>query len=330
MEAKKLNRQQLQILYSLGRTTLNFWYIVRKVNGTLKDLQNNLKELETKGLIGFDGKNFSLKKELPQRPDFDKLVESFRKYADMRPPPKSDFFQDPLVTEDLFNRVKLLYNRGDLEGRDIFILGDDDLFSIALFMTGLPNKIVVVEIDTRVTDVIKKIAKKNNFNIEVLEYNCADPLPSSFKGKYDVFVMDPVETEKGFAAFLSRGVEALRHPGAVYFGLTEIDCPSILWHKFQRDINKMNLITTDMLPKFNFYDEQIEGLSKEQFMKHQSYYDTMKLFRKSPFNLSYPDINWYHSTFIRLETVGKPKPLIKKNIKFDDSFYVNDYVMTTD
>ncbi len=328
-KGEKINRQQLQILRNLEKSPLNFWKIVRKVNGTLKELLNNLDELKKKNIISYNNKKFFLKKKLPKKPDFEMIKKEMKGLEGKRPPAKNEFFQDPIVTEHIIKRLRLIYEKGDLEGKKFFILGDDDLFSIAISLTGLAEKVTIVEIDKEVVNLIKEIAKRKKLKIEILNYNCANPLPKRLKGKFDVAILDPAETDKGFLTFLSRAIEAIKHPGAVYFGLTEIECPPFLWHKFQKEINRMNLIITDIYPKFSFYDERMKGLSSKELKELQKKnYEGLKLFKEASFTISYPRINWYHSSFLRLQTIKKPKPTIKGRVKFDESFYKNKYILT--
>lgn len=321
-----MNRQKFHIIKALIEEPKTFWELIGEVDGTIKDLFNNLKELEQKDELEYAGDQFILKNKEKHlnmyKKDFDKELEQFNDIAKARPSSSMEFFQGPIVHKDLFKRIKFIYDRGDLAGKDFFILGDDDLLSIALALTKLPGRITVVEIDKRITDLIKEISLKMKLNIEILEYNCTDPLPEEFAPKFDVFVTDPVETEKGFSAFMSRGVQALKHPGAVYFGLTELECSPATWHKIQKDINDMNLIITDALRKFCSYidDHPYQELPDDL---------GLKIFKESPFTLKSPTIDWYYSSFIRLQTVDQPKPLYNGKIKFDDSFYKNDNIMTT-
>ena len=82
-----------------------------------------------------------------------------------------------MTQEDIFARVAFMYERGDIEGQEILLLGDDDLFSLALLATGFPRSVTVLEVDSRLVDFIEKRGKENNFNLEVYHYNAVDPYP---------------------------------------------------------------------------------------------------------------------------------------------------------
>jgi len=61
-----------------------------------------------------------------------------------------------VITEDTIRRVTLIHRFGDLENKDILIVGDDDLTSLALGITGLPRKVKVLEVDKRLVEYINK------------------------------------------------------------------------------------------------------------------------------------------------------------------------------
>ncbi len=319
-----MERQIFQVISALSAGPRTFWEIVKVVDGTIKDLFSVLKTMLDDGTVKFDEGLLSLEDGVDTsmiRTDFSDELVKFRVISKRRPYSVLEFFQEPIKDDDLFKRLKFIYERGDLVGKDIFILGDDDLFSIALALTGLSKRIVVVEIDKRLTSLIKEVSEELSLNIEVFDYNCADPLPESLKDSFDVFICDPVETVKGFSAFMSRGIAALRHPGSVYFGLTEIECPPKSWHMIQGDINKMGLIMTDILRRFSFY-------SYSSAQDEHEIFDSLPLKRLAPFPLKCPSEDWYYSSFIRLQTVHQPKPLMTGKIEFDDSFYKDEHVMT--
>ena len=318
-----MDNQEFQVIKALLSGDKNFWEILINVDGTIRNLFEKLEKLQKEDIIEYDGENFSVKEKEKYnyllKDDFEN--EIFMQIAKERPKSLIKYFQAPLNDKSIFSRLEFIYERGDLAGKEFFVMGDDDLFSILLALTGLAKRIVVVEIDKRITSLIRQVSGKHKLNIEVIDYNCSDELPEELTHKFDVLITDPVETEKGFTAFLSRGIEAIRHPGSAYFGLTEIECSAKMWHNFQKDINNMNLIITDCLRKHSFYKNDEKS---EETQKH----DELKLSKEAPFSIPSPDREWYNSTFIRLQTVGKPKPIVKGKIKFDDSFYTNDDVMT--
>ena len=84
-------------------------------------------------------------------------------------------------------------------------------------------------------------------------------MPAHFRGQFDVFFTDPVETVKGLLLFLSRCTEGLRGPGASgYFGLSYLEASWRKWRKIQQGILDMGFAITDMLGAFQDY--QLENI----------------------------------------------------------------------
>lgn len=320
-----MTRKVFQIILRLSSGEASLWELIEAADGPIVDTYAACRQLLDGGQIRFEGGRFSLTEEGRQAygrylaSDFDDLQARYREIIQGVPGARVEFFQQRITPEDLFRRFEFMYRRGDLAGRRIFILGDDDYLSIALALAGFAERITVVEIDTRITDFIKEKSRALALPIEVAEYNAADPLPKELAGQFDTFVTDPVETAKGFAATIARGVASLRHPGAVYFGLTEIECPPSRWHAFQRMFNESNLVVTDILRDHTHYVDNLEDDPT-----------TFKLYTEAPFPLegAVPDFRWYRSSLFRLVTVDTPVPAITGKIDFDPSFYEDDYVMT--
>ncbi len=112
-----------------------------------------------------------------------------------------------------------------MNGR-IFVVGDDDLFSIAASLTGMPEKVVVVDIDERLINFINRMADEYSLSVEAFVYDVQQAFPDEFKKKFDVFVTDPVETIPGLKLFLSRGVSSLK-------ALVELDTSASQHSKLQ-------------------------------------------------------------------------------------------------
>ncbi|MBW2964141.1 bis-aminopropyl spermidine synthase family protein [Candidatus Woesearchaeota archaeon] len=319
-----MERQEFQVIRMLKKGPSSFWRIAAEIDGTLLSLFSTLESLQKSGTIYYEDQKFSLSENADasfMKDNFDKEFAEFRKLAEARPPALLDFFQAPLTDNDVFKRLSFIYDLGDLAGKEFFILGDDDLFSIALALTGMPKRIVVAEVDARISEMIERISKEQGLDIEVITYDCARPLPADLQKSFDVFICDPVETLKGFTVFISRGISSLRHPGSMYFGLTELECPAQNWHAFQRMILDSGMVITDIKRRFSYYSEDEEA---EDTAEH----DSLKLVKKAPFTLSRPDQDWYNSSYIRCQTIAEPKPELTGNIEIDDSFYDDEFVLT--
>lgn len=256
---------------------------------------------------------------------FDVFQDAFSLYHELvkdRPLPNLDFDQGFMTERDVFARVAFLYERGDLEGQDILILGDDDLLSLALASTGLPGSITVLEVDERIVEFIKKRSEEHHLGIRVLAYNAADPYPLE-EHRFSVFITDPVESEKGLRITLSRGAQALRRGGALYFGLTTIESSWHKWYNVERMLLDMGFAITDILRRFSAYPDSDNHFDEE-------FYDRTMMRRLMEMDFPLPaDADWFRSSFIRCEAVEEPRPLIVGGVAFDVDFYLDDETMAT-
>lgn len=314
-----MDRQRNQVLRILNRGSATFWELAAEVDGTLRDLFVTLGTLLEEKKAVRRGAQFSLCGKTEEEPDWVAVADSFKETARLRPEPSNAFFQAAMRDEDVIVRVRMMHDRGDLAGSRVLLLGDDDLCSLALAATGLPERIVVLETDRRIVTFLSEIAERAGFPIEVIQYDCRDPLPRRLQGRFDAFLTDPVETEKGFLTFISRGVAALRHPGALYFGLTEMECPPERWLAFEKAILDMGLVLTDIKRKHAYYPEH--PVNRKE-------YRGFRLLREAPFRLEPPTSDWYASSFIRCITVKRPRAAITERVGSGRRFYKDRNVMT--
>jgi predicted methyltransferase len=257
------------------------------------------------------------------RVDFHSVLRRFSRIAATMPRATTMFFQEPMLPEDVVARVRFLWERGDLFQRDILVLGDDDLFSIAAGLTGLPRRIVVGEIDERLVRFLDQVAAREQLPLEVFQYDVAEPLPPRLRRQFDVFVMDPVETITGFSAWLSRGLAAVGHPGAIYFGLTELECPPKIWQRFEQLIVGSGLVITDIIRDFSRY-QNVSLADPEKWTR-------CKLVQKAPFPAEPAEsLYWYRSSFVRAITVRIPSVPVRGRVPTGRSFYENTYTVTLD
>jgi len=230
---------------------------------------------------------------------FREVLEEFREIVKGRPAPTIDFFQGYMHERDVVERVALMHYYGDVAGKDFILVGDDDLLSVALALTRLPSRILVLDIDRRLGDFIGKVNKDHGFEIEFREYDVSDPLPEDLVESFDVFSSEPLETLSGLRAFVSRGVSCLREGGVGYFGLTTIEASRRKWRSIQRALIAMNCVITDIIRGFSTYPMNYGTINYELFVQKF----------KFPVKPN-PGIDWYKSALIRFEVVGKPKPVI--------------------
>ncbi len=253
---------------------------------------------------------------------FDVLSE-YKEIAKSRPKPTAEYDQGYIKEEDVMRRIAFIYERGDLENSEILVVGDDDLISLGMALTRLPKRIVVLEIDERLINFINKIAEERSFPVEAQKFDVREDLPEAMRGKFDVFITDPVETIPGITLFLSRAASGLRGKGgAGYFGLTHLEASLSKWREIERRLLEMNFAITDMLRDFNVYPMKNNLEVSEQ--QYPIYQKISKLTGSTRI-----DADFYRSTLIRIEAVGEIKPLVKGRVELKDEIYVDDESLVT-
>ncbi len=304
---KDLTLRGLQAIISSLRKSQNFWRVVEMSKQPLPLVANVIDSLIDKGYLRVNGEEILFTDKLSdldeneigefgdlkckgcngrgiEIDEFSDILKEFNKIAKYRPEALREFDQGFVSEENTIARMALMHRKGDLKGRDILLIGDDDLLSIAIWLTGLASRLTVLEIDTRLTSFIEEVTKGE---VEVVEYDVSNRLPEAFLGRYDVFFTDPTESLHGFKVFLKRGMLSLNSSGAGYFGLTRIEASLKKWFKIQKFINESGFVITDMIDEFNHYQDW-------------EYYMHTKAYKIAPVK-SRPAPYWYKSTQIRIE-----------------------------
>ncbi len=252
-----------------------------------------------------DGTGYSVAKE------FEEILAKYKEIAKNRPETCEMYDQGFLGAEDVLRRVEFMYERGDLLNSKIFVVGDDDLFSIASTLTGFPKKVSVIDIDDRLIEFINSVADEFSLPVEAEVCDAQEELPEKFRGKYDVFVTDPVETIPGLKLFLSRGVSALKGEGcAGYFGITTLEASRKKWYEIQEIIHDMGFVITDLRRKFSVYPEE-----EKNFFRYQ---EKLPIVQKLNAKIDY---NFYTSSLYRIEAIKKPEPVVKGRMILNEAVY---------
>ncbi len=302
---KAYPRSIMRILGALKQTG-DFWEIVDMSDEPLPLVAYILKKLMEKGIVRTKNGEMVLFEELEGEEfhihrciecdgrgvvidDFRKEFETFMEIQKNRPPAIREYDQGYVTHLTTFSRIAVADQKGDLRKKDVIILGDDDLVSIALGLTNLAGRIVVLEIDTRLISFIKKISNEYGLDIEAITYDLQKPIEDDYLSSFDTFFTDPPETIDAFRAFIGRGLVTLRSPRcAGYFGLTRRESSLDKWLKLQEIlVNEFRVVVTDILHNFNVYVNWD--------------YD-MRAFELSPVS-SKPRTNWYRSSLFRIETL---------------------------
>jgi len=223
------------------------------------------------------------------------IAGRFREIAADRPEAIQDYDQGYVTEETTLHRVAFMWSRGDLYGKDLIVLGDDDLVSIAAALTRAPRKVVVLEIDQRLVDFIRDVAEKERLPIEVKQHDLREPLSPDLKGHFDTFFCDPTESLRGFKVFAERGIAALRGPGSAgYLGLTHCEASYAKWREIQRFFLDAGTVIAELRDAFHDY-------------VNWPYIDHMRSWPHLPVHRipGHEEI-WYRSALVRIEVVEGP------------------------
>jgi len=325
----RVDRIEYQMLSLLSDGAVSIWKLLDWQDASLPEFFSKLQEMEKKGLIEIkdgevkitekgrnagrlkwedmkcsrcEGTGYEILEEIKK--EYERIIEN-------RPRPIEKYDQGYISTEGILRKVSFLMERGDLYA-NIFVIGDDDLFSIASALTHIPKRIVAVDIDERIIDFINEVADEYSLNIEayVLDLQKEN---ENFLHKFDVFVTDPVETLPGIKLFLSRGASSLKGKGSGYFGLSTLEASRKKWYEIQKMIHDMGFIITDIRRQFSTYPD--DG---KNFFEYQN---KLPIVRKLSVKVNH---NWYKSSLYRIEAIRNPEPLIKGDIVLGKKFYVDD------
>ncbi|HIP75505.1 MAG TPA: putative methyltransferase [Thermococcus paralvinellae] len=247
---------------------------------------------------------------------FGELLEQFKEIVKDRPQPKHEFDQAYVTPETTVARIILMHTRGDLENKEVFVLGDDDLTSVALMLSGLPKRIAVLDIDERLIKFIEKTADEIGYsNIEIFTFDLRKPLPDYALRRFDTFITDPPETVNAIRAFVGRGIATLKGPGcAGYFGITRRESSLNKWRDIQKLLlNEFNVVITDIIRNFNEY-------------VNWGYEEETRAWKLLPMKVK-PTYNWYKSYMFRIQTLEGSKGY-EEEIK-DEDIYNDEEASTT-
>ena len=250
---------------------------------TLAAVRNELVKagiIEKRNLLGEKGREW-VKTHLNLEFDYDPLPENFdsvirelpdefsylngiKSFLDNRPSPEFALDQSHADFPTVLKKTLYLLKKGDIEGRKIIFLGDDDLISLAVDLTKLSNEITVVDIDNRVLNFLSNSATKLSIkNFNVINHDLRESIPENIINKYDIAVMDPPYTNEGLRLFLKRAKQVLKSNiivDGINYPIVGKKCLLSFGNKPPNEIQKLQLsildhgfIITEMIPDFNHY-----------------------------------------------------------------------------
>jgi len=183
------------------------------------------------------------------------LVVLLQSHENIRPVPNRNLDQFRATIETTIKRADFMLKMGDIEGQDILFMGDNDLTSIAVAWLGYANKLCVVDIDVRVLEFIRLLAKLRNFKIECVQCDLRKGIPKSLRKSFDVVFTDPPYTPEGISLFLSRSIEALKdiNSGIIYlcYGYSSRSKERAI--RIQQIITNLGLVIRTKINDFNSY-----------------------------------------------------------------------------
>ncbi|MFW6415381.1 MAG: bis-aminopropyl spermidine synthase family protein [Thermodesulfobacteriota bacterium] len=332
-----------QIIQALATHPQTIYELIPKQDASLRELTQIVRELESDNLLLYQGDKLELNQDRLAGEDLEKIrdlqgeqdqghttshslpgqfqtiLRQLEQICNDRPRAVEEYDQGFISTPGVVERARFMFQRGDLWGSRILILGDDDLLGLALGLTGLPAYIKVLEIDQRLNSFINSQASKLDLPLVAETFDVQYPLDKSLQQDFDCFLTDPVETLPGFQLFLSRGVSSLQGPGSsAYFGLTTLEASRNKWYEIQNSIMDMGFVITDLLRNFNVYPQQ-----EDSFARYQEKTPIYKQFKVEPAT------DWYMSSFYRIEAVKQPVPLIEQEMVLEERFYKDEESLAT-
>ncbi|MGB9723491.1 MAG: bis-aminopropyl spermidine synthase family protein [Chloroflexia bacterium] len=197
------------------------------------------------------------------------------------PPVDTTLDQSHGLPETALRRALLMYREGALEGKDILLLGDDDLVSVAVGLigesgprgqglgtksgesaengerrsggAGWVRRLVVVDVDGRFLEHIAAAGRRFGFAVETVLHDLRDPLPETLREAFDTVETDPPYTLPGLRLFLSRALEALRPGGGRDIFLSYAPRDPEGQRALLRECVEMGLAPYSVTPDFNRY-----------------------------------------------------------------------------
>ena len=267
---KEIHRKILEYLSNKSHVT--FWDIVKNVGGSDRRVLRLLNQMQLAEEIKLENGNISAFRKINRNIiiNFTKIRKVMSKIYKKKPNPTFLYDQRPVTIDTTVNRVEYMFFRGDLIGKHIVMIGDDDLTSLALGFTRQVKEVVVLDIDKRLIEYINEIAKKEKLNVKAYTYDFTLGVPKKLLGKFDIFLTDPTPKPESLSLFSSVGLSLLKKGKGFVGYVSFFPSHQEISIDFQKIFTDKRIIITDMIPKFTQYDfigetynsEDVELLNK--------------------------------------------------------------------
>jgi predicted methyltransferase len=186
-------------------------------------------------------------------PELRAVVHELTALAARAPRARLELDQSHCTVETKVRRVLALLEADALAGKQVLLLGDDDLTSIAIRLVAdelgvAIGRVVVLDVDPAVVAYVRR----PRFRIEAAVHDLREPLPRDLRGAAETVFTDPPYTAEGATLFLSRAVEATAAPGRDVFLAFGAKRPGELL-RVQRTIAALGLTVRELRRNFNEY-----------------------------------------------------------------------------
>lgn len=337
----KLSRSERKIIRTLSQCLASYWHLLSTSAINFPLFLDTLKGLLHNGAIYYDGAEFKLTEigqSLAEKNHLNLLtIPFFNNYngknssaeklfspsqllllqqtAIKRPERCEELDQAFATLETILARTAFIYQNCDIENCDILVLGDDDCMGLALALTGLPHRVVILEFDERMVKHYQQVAPAN---LSIRQHDLRNGLPSDCIQAFDVFFTDPTPTIPVMSLFLSRGLQGLKEIGSAgYFTLSQMEASPEKWHKIQHILLEAGCAITAILPNLNTYELEGEWLMTSNW----------RVIRNAPVQPGRPCQNWYRSALGRVELVTEPVPPIQGKVTWGEEIYMDDELL---
>ncbi|GIW69814.1 MAG: hypothetical protein KatS3mg101_0561 [Patescibacteria group bacterium] len=244
---------------------------LEKSNADLISL--NEKGLKLFGEMGPNRYMWSLGDLVEIDPDKLKIFKTIR--LDYQKAASRELDQFYATPETSLRKAAIMMGRGEVDGKDVAFLGDDDLVSLALIILGAKFRSVsVFDVDKTLLAFIEGKSKEmGNHNVHIYYYDCRDEIKKEHANRFDVVQTDPPYTRYGVELFLNRSLELLKSGAGrsifFFYGNSQLSSEKFL--KIQEIFNRCGLLIEDKVNKFARYDgaESIGSASSLYILKTQ-------------------------------------------------------------
>ncbi|HAI62719.1 MAG: hypothetical protein UU64_C0012G0002 [candidate division WWE3 bacterium GW2011_GWF2_41_45] len=200
---------------------------------------------------------------------FSRIREEYKKSASRE---LDQFYATP---ETSVKKAQVMIARGEVTGKNIALIGDDDLVSIALILLGGGfRSLTVFDIDNDLLSFIKaKSIDMGIDNIHTVRYDCRKELKEEYYGRFEVVLTDPPYTRYGAELFLERALEmtggGVSPDRKIFFFYGNSSRTPEKFLKVQEIFSRTNLLIEDKINNFAHYNgaESIGSVSSLYILK---------------------------------------------------------------